>query len=181
VDWPELHEIWYRWWHSGKRLATAGPVGFRFMLILSLVLFLLPLVGVALILTQPWLTTVDGLFMSLILLAMSGIFALNTFLEFRSMRAPAAKSKGSAGGPTFASKRGEGIHRERGLVQSVSFYEAPVGQPNSSLVVLKDGATGSRVIAFEGDVRNLLPTGKHVEITCQAKGKFDSVVEVQYL
>lgn len=166
----------------GKRLATAGPVGFRFMLILSLVLCLLPLVGVALIFTQGWVTTVDGLFTSLILLAMSGIFALNALLEFRAMRAPAAKSKGSAGEPVrFAGSPGEGIHRERGLVQSVSFYEAPVGQPNSSLVVLKDGASGSRVIAVEGDVRNLLPTGKRVEITCQPKGRLDSVLEVQYL
>ena len=166
----------------GKRLATAGPVGFRFMLILALLLCLLPLVGVALILTQGWVTTVDGLFMSLILLAMSGVFALNTLLHLRSMRSPAAKSKGSAGEPArFAGNRGEGVRRERGLVQSVSFYEAPVGQPNSSLVVLKDGATGSRVIVLEGDVRNLLPTGKRVEITCQPNGRLDSVVEVQYL
>jgi hypothetical protein len=151
------------------------------MLILSLVLCLLPLVGVALIFTQGWVTTVDGLFTSLILLAMSGIFALNALLEFRAMRAPAVKSKGSAGEPVrFAGSPGEGIHRERGLVQSVSFYEAPVGQPNSSLVVLKDGASGSRVIAVEGDVRNLLPTGKRVEITCQPKGRLDSVLEVQY-
>jgi hypothetical protein len=152
------------------------------MLILSLVLCLLPLVGVALILTQAWVTTVDGLFMSLILLTMSGIFALNAVLEFRSMRAPSAKAKGSAGeSVTFAGNRGEGVRRERGLVQSVSFYEAPVGQPNSSLVVLKDGASGSRVIALEGDVRNLLPAGKRVEITCQPKGRLDSVLEVQYL
>lgn len=152
------------------------------MLILLLVLCLLPLVGVALILTQGWVTTVDGLFTSLILLAMSGIFALNMLLHLRAMRAPAAKTKGTAGDPlTFGGNRGEGVHRERGLVQSVSFYEAPVGQPNSSLVVLKDGASGSRVIVCEGDVRNLLPTGKRVEITCQPKGRLDSVLEVQYL
>src|SRR5579864_370242 len=157
-------------------------VGFIFMLILSVVLCLLPLVGVALILTQSWVTTVDGLFMSLILLAMSGIFALNAFLEFRAMRAPVAKTKGPSGEPmTFGGSRGEGVRRERGLVQSVSFYEAAVGQPNSSLVVLKDGGSAMRVLAIEGDVRNLLPTGKRVEITCQPKGQFDSVVEVQYL
>lgn len=153
------------------------------MLILSLVLVVLPLVGVALILTQGWVTTVDGLFMSLILLAMSGIFALSALLEFKAMRAPSAKAK-TAGGVApvaFSGARGEGVRRERGLVESVSFYEAQVGEPNKSLVVLKDGASGARVIAFEGDLRNLLPAGKRVEITCQPKGKFDSVVEVQYL
>jgi hypothetical protein len=157
--------------------------GFCFMLILSLVLVVLPLVGVGLILTQGWLTTVDGLFMSLILLAMSGIFALSAVLEFRAMRAPSTKAKtpGGATAVAFSGPRGEGIRRERGLVESVSFYEAQVGEPNKSLVVLRDGASGSRVIAFEGDLRNLLPTGKRVEITCQPKGKFDAVVEVQYI
>ena len=152
------------------------------MLILSLVLCLLPLAGVALILTGGWVTTVDGLFTSLILLAMSGIFALNAFLEFRSMRAPAAKGKQAGAAPaSFGGARAEGVRRERGLVESVSFYEAEVGQPDKSLVVLKDGASGGRVIAFEGDLRNLLPAGKRVEIVCQPKGKFDSVLEVQYL
>ena len=151
------------------------------MLILSVLLCLLPLAGVALILTQGWVTTVDGLFMSLILLAMSGIFALNALLEFRSMRAPAAKNKPPGEPATFVGNRSEAVRYERGLVQSVSFYEAPVGQPNSSLVVLKDGGSAVRVLAVEGDVRNLLPTGKRVEITCQPKGQFDSVLEVQYL
>lgn len=151
------------------------------MLILSLLLCLLPLVGVGLILTGGWVTTVDGLFTSLILLAMSGIFALNAFLEFRSMREPVAKNKQPGTAPAFAGARGEGVRRERGLVESVSFYEAQVGQPNKSLVVLKDGGSGSRLIAFEGDLRNLLPTGKRVEIVCQPKGSFDSVVDVQYL
>ena len=152
------------------------------MLILSLVLCLLPLVGVGLILTGGWATTVDGLFTSLILLAMSGVFALNAFLQFRSMRKPAAKNKPGGTSPvSVAGSRGEGVRRERGLVESVSFYEAQVGQPDKSLVVLKNGASGSRVIAFEGDLRNLLPTGKRVEIVCQPKGGFDSVMEVQYL
>ncbi len=152
------------------------------MLILSLVLCLLPLVGVALILTQGWVTTVDGLFTSLILLAISGVFALGAFLEFRSMRAPAAKGKSPGASPmSFGGTRTEGVRHERGLVETVLFYEAQVGQPDKSLVVLKDGASGERVIAFEGDLRNLLPTGKRVEITCRARGKFDSVLEVQYL
>ncbi len=152
------------------------------MLILSVVLCLLPLVGIALIVTTDWMTTVDGLFTSLILLAMSGIFALGAFLEFRSTHAPAAKTKSPGGSPvSFGGPRGDGVRRERGLVETVLFYEAQVGQPDKSLVVLKDGASGERVIAFEGDLRNLLPTGKRVEILCQPRGKFDSALEVQYL
>lgn len=151
------------------------------MLILCVVLCLLPLVGIALILTQGWMTTVDGLFTSLILLAMSGIFALGAFLEFRSLRAPVAKTKSPGATPSFGGPRGEGLRRERGLVETVLFYEAQVGQPDKSLVVLKDGASGERVIAFEGDLRNLLPAGKRVEILCQPRGKFDSALEVQYL
>ena len=53
------------------------------MLILSLLLALVPLLGIAWILMKGLVTTVDGLFMSLILLAMSGIVGLNVLLELR--------------------------------------------------------------------------------------------------
>jgi uncharacterized membrane protein len=53
------------------------------MLALSLVLVVLPLVGVAWTLMNGLITTVDGLFMSLILLMLSGVFALNVYWEAR--------------------------------------------------------------------------------------------------
>lgn len=59
------------------------------MLALSLVLAILPLLGVVwiflsgMITLSPLSATVDGLFMSLILLALSGTFALNAFWEMR--------------------------------------------------------------------------------------------------
>ena len=53
------------------------------MLILSVLLALIPLLGIAWILMHGSITTVDGLFMSLILLAMSGIVGLNVLLELR--------------------------------------------------------------------------------------------------
>lgn len=59
------------------------------ILVLSLVLGLLPLVGVAWILMSGMITlwppsaTVDGLFMSLILLTLSGCFFLNVYWEMR--------------------------------------------------------------------------------------------------
>ncbi len=53
------------------------------MLALSLVLGILPLLGVAWTLMNGMITTVDGLFMSLILLTLSGVFMLNAYWEMR--------------------------------------------------------------------------------------------------
>jgi hypothetical protein len=53
------------------------------MLLLSIVLGIVPLAGIAWILLAGSITTVDGMFMSLILLTLSGIFFLNAFWEFR--------------------------------------------------------------------------------------------------
>jgi hypothetical protein len=76
------------------------------MLILSLVLAVIPLLGVVWIFMNGMITlsppsaTVDGLFMSLILLALSGTFLLNAYWEMRDQgmlgkkkaAAPATKS-----------------------------------------------------------------------------------------
>jgi hypothetical protein len=69
-------------------------------LALSLVLGILPLLGVAWTLMNGMITTVDGLFMSLILLALSATFLLNGYWEMRDhgllgkkrAAVPAAKS-----------------------------------------------------------------------------------------
>jgi len=53
------------------------------MLVLSLILGIVPLLGVAWIVLNASVTTVDGLFMSLILLTLSGILFLNAYLEVR--------------------------------------------------------------------------------------------------
>jgi len=53
------------------------------MLILSIFLALVPLAGIARILLNGTITTVDGLFMSIILLTLSGILFLNAWLEVR--------------------------------------------------------------------------------------------------
>jgi len=59
------------------------------ILVLSLVLGLVPLVGVVwifatgMIVLWPFSATVDGLFMTLILLTLSGCFLLNAFWEMR--------------------------------------------------------------------------------------------------
>src|ERR1700733_4251429 len=72
-------------------------------LVLSLVLALIPLLGVVWIAIYGSLTTVDGLFMSLILLAMSGILVLNALLELKNRLHPSAS--GWAGGGRRAQRR----------------------------------------------------------------------------
>ncbi len=51
------------------------------MLLLSILLALVPLAGIAWIVITRSLTSVDGLFMSLILLTLSGVFLLNVLFE----------------------------------------------------------------------------------------------------
>jgi len=52
-------------------------------LLISILLGCIPLAGIGWIMVTRTMTTVDGLFMSLILLTLSGIFFLNAFLELR--------------------------------------------------------------------------------------------------
>jgi uncharacterized membrane protein len=53
------------------------------LLLLSIVLGIVPLAGIAWILLVGSITTVDSMFMSLILLTLSGIFFLNAVWELR--------------------------------------------------------------------------------------------------
>ncbi|HWZ25687.1 MAG TPA: hypothetical protein VN037_10440 [Verrucomicrobiae bacterium] len=53
------------------------------LLLLSIVLGVVPLAGIAWILLVGSITTVDSMFMSLILLTLSGLFFLNAFWELR--------------------------------------------------------------------------------------------------
>ena len=53
------------------------------MLLLSVVFALVPLAGIGWTVENGMITTVDGLFMSIIMLALSGILFLNVFLEAR--------------------------------------------------------------------------------------------------
>lgn len=52
-------------------------------LLIAIILCLVPLAGIVWIIVAGSITTVDGLFMSLILLSLSGISLLNVFWELR--------------------------------------------------------------------------------------------------
>jgi len=149
------------------------------ILVISLILALIPLLGIVWIVvaygSPRMLLTVDGLFMSLILLAMSGILGLNALYELRK------RISGSTRKPSFsaATLTSAGLV-QRGRVDSVLFFESNVGQPNKSIVTLSDGASSSHLLVFEGDMRNALPAGQRVEITFRKESGYNVLVSVNY-
>jgi len=66
------------------------------MLVISIVMGVVPLVGIAWTIATGTVTTVDGLFMSLILLTLSAVFFLNAFWELRDRGALAFLDKKKA-------------------------------------------------------------------------------------
>jgi hypothetical protein len=144
------------------------------MLVISVLLALIPLLGIVWIAVYGSLTTVDGLFMSIILLAMSGIVGLNVMIELRKL---------GAAGRSFATATvtSSGGLRQRGKVESVQFYESGVGQPNKSIVMLSNGpAASSQMLVFEGDMRNALPVGQKVDITFRKESGYNVLANVDY-
>ncbi len=55
------------------------------ILAISLVLGILPLLGIVWVLMNGLIATVDGMFLSLILLTLSGVFMLNAYWEMRDL------------------------------------------------------------------------------------------------
>ncbi|MGA9812455.1 MAG: hypothetical protein WBQ64_06750 [Terriglobales bacterium] len=143
------------------------------MLVISVLLALVPLLGIAWIVFYGSITTVDGLFMSLIMAAMSGIVALNVLIELRKW---GSGKQGSAAATATAA----GGLSQRGKVQSVQFYESGVGQPNKSIVTLTDGGGASNLLVLEGDMRNALPVGQRVLVTFRKESGHNVLVDVDY-
>ena len=144
------------------------------VLLLSLVLALVPLLGVVWIVLYGSPLTVDGLFTSLILLAMSGILGMNVLFELRKRGGTSAKSKSAA--PRITR---DGVV-QRGRVESVQFFESNVGEPNKSVVTLSDGAKASNMLILEGDMRNALPVGQRVEVTFRKDSGNNVLLNVNY-
>jgi hypothetical protein len=143
------------------------------VLLISGILGLLPLLGIAYILMNSNIRqaglTVDALFMSLILLTMSGIFFLNIALELLACRKGAGRAaRTTAAGVSRIANTVPGTHVESGVVEAVAFYESEVGRADKSLVTL----------VFSGDLRNALPAGKLVKITYAAGAEGNRLVGV---
>jgi len=75
------------------------------MLLVSILLGLVPLAGIAWIIISGTVTTVDGLFESLIMLSISGVFFLNVFWELRD-RGIFGKPKAGSTKPSSSSDQG---------------------------------------------------------------------------
>jgi hypothetical protein len=144
------------------------------VLLLSLVLALVPLLGVVWIILYGSPLTVDGLFTSLILLAMSGILGMNVLLELRKRRGTFTKGKSATARTTR-----DGLVQS-GKVESVQFFESNVGEPNKSVVTLSDGAKSSNMLVLEGDMRNALPVGHRVEVTFRKHSGHNVLLNVNY-
>ena len=152
------------------------------LLIISLVLAFLPLLGIVWIMTRGTVTTVDGLFMSLILLSISGVFGANAFWEFRRQQRRAAWLKQN---PQFAVAQpallaASGGPVVRGMVQKVDFYEGHVGQPNKSVIFFSNGVVSPRILVLQGDLRNRLPAGKRVELTYREEDGIKTLVAAEH-
>lgn len=151
------------------------------VLLISGILGLLPLLGIAYIVLTSNGITVDALFMSLILLTISGIFFLNIALELLARRKAAEQpSRATAGGVgSRIVNTAPGTHVESGLVEAVAFYETEVGRPDKSFVTLRPANGGpGKTLVFSGDLRQALPAGKRVKITYAAGAEGNCLVGV---
>ena len=146
-------------------------------LLLLLVLAVIPLIGVVWIVAFRSVFTVDGLFMSLILLAMSGIVGTTALFEFKHRVSGVAVAGGGTMAAGYAQYPGEMTHR--GKVQEVVFYEANVGQPNKSVITLSDG-DAPQTLVLEGDLRNALPIGQKVRIIMRKEQGQNVLVNLSY-
>jgi len=139
-------------------------------LLILLMLAGIPLLGVLWIAVYGSLTTVDGLFMSLILLAMSGILGATALFELKR-----PKSAASSGARVIP-----GGLVQSGRVQDVVFYEAHVGEPNKSIVILTNDGKSAQTLVVEGDARNALPVGQKVQITLRKQHGQNVLADVVY-
>lgn len=151
------------------------------MLLLLLVLAAIPLLAVVWIAIYGSIFTVDGLFMSLILLAISGIFGLGALLDLRRrMTGSGTQRSSTAMRAANVSAPNGSLIKTRGKIQDVVFYEANVGQPNKSIVTLSDGGSAPQTLVIEGDMRNALPVGQKVEIKLRKEVGQNVLVNVDY-
>lgn len=143
------------------------------LLLLSMILAVLPLAGIAALLWVNPALTVDNLFISLILLTISGVFGINVLLELRDRGFPLPFLRKKADTRVVAVGAGKayvvmpsGEARDSGVVEHVAYYESGIGRSNRCVVTLRDGAGLSpRMLVFKGDVRDQFPLGGRVTVT----------------
>jgi hypothetical protein len=146
------------------------------ILIILFLLALAPLLGIAWVFHNGLVLTVDNLFMSLILLTISGICGTLGLFELRKRKTLVAKGANAMAQGVAAATGGT----VRGKVQSVEFFESSVGQTNKSIVTLDGGSTAPVMMVFEGDLRNALPVGQTVEVLVRKESGHNVLLNVSY-
>lgn len=149
------------------------------ILLFYIVLAVLPLAGIAWIVLNGSPFTMDGLFLSLILLAMSGIVGTTTLYELLKQKKSGPDNKSPRSTPGLPQSEVDSLS-QKGRVQSVQFYEAAVGVSNKSIVVLSDGAAAAQTLVFEGDMRNALPLGQKVHVFFRKEPGYNVLLNVSY-
>lgn len=147
------------------------------LLIISILLAIVPLLGIAWVLLTRTIFSVDGLFLFLILASISGIFGLNALWEFQRAKRRGFRMSRSTARLVPAQAGGSVV---RGLVQRVDFYEAHVGQPNKSVITIANGAGSPRIVVLAGDLRNRVPAGKRVQLVYRDLGGVNTLVDADY-
>lgn len=143
------------------------------LLLVSMILAVLPLAGIAALIWLNPEVTVDNLFTSLMLLTISGVFGLNVLLELRrrGLPLPGLRKKAAAGaGPGKVLMMPSGNVKEKGMVEHVAYFESGIGHTNRSVVTLRNGAA-PRLLVFKGDVREQFPLGRQVEVVYRPEDK----------
>jgi hypothetical protein len=143
------------------------------------VLALIPLLGIAWIGFSGSPLTVDGLFMSLILFTMSGVVGTTGLYHMWKLK----KSPRRIAAPGLSRAPSQSLVDallQSGKVQTVQFYEAPVGVSNKSVVTLLSGANALQTLVFEGDMRNALPVGQKVQVSFRKQAGLNVLLNVSY-
>ena len=135
----------------------------------STLLAVIPLAGAVYVASSSGWTaiTVDKLFMVIMLLTISGVFGLNSFLEARDLgMVPFLKPAVAAAGRGETAALPPGTHISTGVVRELHFFEAHVGQQNKTVVEFapEDGGP-ARYISFIGNVKDQFPLGARLRIT----------------
>ena len=155
-------------------------------LLISLLLALLPVaILAALLLNTPnlWPPTIDNLFTTLILLLISGVFLLNAALEVRAAKRSGGFTLGARRGIIATTGSGRPVNAtvETGIVEDVQFYEAHVGEVDKCILTFRPiGSKETRLLVFEGDVRDQLPVGRRVTISYKPEGNRYTLLSRSY-
>lgn len=153
------------------------------LVLLSGVLAVVPLLGIAYLWYVDPSLTVDKLFMTLIALTISGVFGLNALLEMKRVvkgeeEEPAARGGGGGRGISVtAGTSAGGAVREKGTVRAVGYYESSVGTANHSIITLRVKGDQTRLVTLLGDLRDQFPVGREVELVYRPDAQGYTLVE----